>query len=82
LAFPDHDGVILKYLALIVLAFVVWRVWRSLGRAAKRREAAASGTLVACAHCGVFIPLNDTVQDAAGHRYCSAAHRTLGKPSA
>ncbi|HRD83577.1 MAG TPA: PP0621 family protein [Rubrivivax sp.] len=34
--------------------------------------------MVACAHCGVHLPAQDAVTDAAGRGFCSDAHRTSG----
>jgi uncharacterized protein len=34
--------------------------------------------MLACAHCGVHVPQTDALTDAAGHAYCSAAHRQAG----
>lgn len=72
-------------LLLVLLAAVAWL---ALGRRRGRGDTpapppppAAPGTpqaMVACAHCGVHLPQADALQDAAGHAYCSEAHRRAG----
>jgi uncharacterized protein len=65
----------MKYLLLLGLAAAIW--W-SLSHRRNREtvaEARPEQKIVACAHCGVFVPENDAVSDEAGRRYCSVAHR-------
>ena len=40
--------------------------------------AAKAQTMMACAHCGVHLPQQDTVVDAADRPFCSEAHRLAG----
>lgn len=37
--------------------------------------------MLRCAHCGLHLPANETVQDGT-HVYCSEAHRALGPRAA
>jgi uncharacterized protein len=39
---------------------------------------AAAAPMLACAHCGVHLPRDDAVLDAAGRGYCGDAHRLAG----
>lgn len=39
---------------------------------------AAPSPMLACAHCGVHLPGDDAVMDAAGRPYCGDAHRLAG----
>jgi uncharacterized protein len=34
--------------------------------------------MLACAHCGVHLPGDETVRDEAGRAYCGDAHRLAG----
>ena len=81
----------MKWLLLgIVLVLALW--WISRGRRSgpepdpppsqPQREAGAPQPMVACAHCGVLLPVADAVQDQAlGHSFCSAEHRRAGPRS-
>jgi uncharacterized protein len=48
-----------------------------------RPDAAASSPerMQACAHCGVHLPASESVSDADGRPFCSAAHREAAKRS-
>ena len=70
----------MKYLIILVLVLVVawqWRNARAQNAKAKaaRKQAAAEAPVdvVACAHCGLHLPLQDAVQGKAG-LYCDARH--------
>lgn len=79
----------MKYLLVLgVVLFGIW-LWRHNRQAEARerqdarsaplapdRSAAPRGAteMVACAHCGLHLPLADTEPGAQG-RYCSPAHR-------
>lgn len=72
----------LKYLLLIALAVVVWSVWQKRARSGQetpRREVPPE-RMVTCAHCGVHMPLSDSVA-AGGRYYCCEAHRQTGAES-
>lgn len=73
----------LLVLAVVMVAFYVWRNNRVTDRSQKSRPPPTSSgasrlpvVMVACQHCGTHLPLNDTVQGALGP-YCSADHRRL-----
>ena len=40
--------------------------------------AAAPAPMLACSHCGVHLPRDDAMMDAAGRGFCSDAHRLAG----
>jgi uncharacterized protein len=62
---------------LVVLA--VWLVKRALRPPqGKKGSAPERGELVACAHCGVYLPRSEARADA-GALYCSEEHARLGK---
>ena len=76
---------------LLLLAVIGVAVWWLSGRRGPRpppagptRPPPPASTpvepqpMVACAHCGVHLPQDDTVADAAGRPFCSEAHRLAG----
>ncbi len=73
----------LLVLAVVMVAFYIWRNNRVSDRAeAARRAPPPSGrpqlptVMVACPHCGTHLPENEAVQGRQG-AYCSAEHRRL-----
>jgi uncharacterized protein len=48
------------------------------GRSAPAKPPAGAAPMLACAHCGVHLPRDETVLDAAGRPYCGEAHRIAG----
>jgi len=71
----------LLVLAVVMVAFYVWRHNRIADRSHARPPPAPSSArlpvaMVACQHCGTHLPQGDTVQGALGP-YCSADHRRL-----
>ena len=77
-----------------VVALVVWGFWRHLQRrsalsAKAAPRAAAAGqqgvqTMVACAHCGLYQPANESLPSLTGdgQYYCSEQHRARGPQAA
>lgn len=73
----------MKYLLVVVVVVAV--LWVMFGRSSRRgdgarkakRPAAGPVPMVACAHCGVNLPLDEAVVEGAD-RYCSEAHRLAG----
>jgi uncharacterized protein len=82
----------MKFVVLLIVV-VGGLLWLAMGRrktppdSAPKRDAAkaaapgAAQTVLACAHCGVHLPAADALRDAAGHAYCSDAHRLAGPRS-
>lgn len=71
----------LLVLAVVMVAFYVWRNNRVADRSTPRQPPAPTGSrlpvvMVACQHCGTHLPQADTVQGSLGP-YCSADHRRL-----
>ncbi len=76
----------MKYLLVLVVVVVV--LWLLMARQRSRpkggeraKPGRASGqpaAMLACAHCGVHLPLDDALTDAAGQVFCSEAHRLAG----
>jgi len=72
----------LKLLIWIVIAWLAYTAWKNYTH---RQRAAASPApqepeqMVACAHCGVYLPRAEVVQEAGSH-YCSAEHAGLRRP--
>jgi uncharacterized protein len=75
----------MKYLLVfLVFLLIAWR-WRSARDAeltqTEKKKAAAQALpidMVACAHCGVHLPMAESI---AGHSgsYCSSNHRSLAE---
>jgi uncharacterized protein len=82
------------FLALIVVVVLWWLFGRkrndredlppsrSKGQAdakpAKPKQVAAPAEIVACAHCGVHLPVDETVPDDDGRVFCGEPHRLAG----
>jgi len=75
----------MKFLLLIAVIGIALWLFRSKARgragdAPPPPKATKRGPqpMLACAHCGVHLPLADAVQDADERAYCSEAHRLAG----
>lgn len=80
----------MKYLlVLLVVGVLVWMLMarqrsRSKNPGAKpgaNKPGAKTGppeAMLACAHCGVLLPPDEALDDAAGLVFCSQAHRLAG----
>ena len=71
-----------KFLLLVLVIVVVWRLAQGARRKNAGREAAreanpaASGQMVSCSHCGLYLPKSEAVAE--GEKYfCCAEHRRL-----
>lgn len=68
---------ILRLLLLIVLALLVYRLtrrWLDRRAAMRRMQARDQGRMLACAHCGTYVPEQDAVRDGE-EIFCCSAHR-------
>lgn len=66
-------------LLLLAIVGVVWILARlRKGRASAPERPARVGKMVRCAHCGLHLPSDEALTDAAGRHYCCAEHRHLG----
>jgi uncharacterized protein len=73
----------LLFIIAIVGVALWWMFGRRKGGEAARPDAppvdkAAPRAMVACAHCGVHLPRDETVADAEGRPFCGEAHRLAG----
>lgn len=72
---------------LLVFLVVLLGGWLLFGRKRPRGDDALPkrpeppgelAEMVACSHCGVFVPVSDALNDDEGRPYCGQAHRALG----
>ncbi|GAB1388924.1 MAG: hypothetical protein AMXMBFR78_00260 [Rubrivivax sp.] len=73
--------VLVLVVAVVVAAMLSRRRSRTGGPAGAKRSPGRGGqavTMLACAHCGLHLPREDAVMDAAGRPYCGSAHRLAG----
>ncbi|MCC7413516.1 MAG: hypothetical protein IT495_18005 [Gammaproteobacteria bacterium] len=68
----------LRLLVLLALVGAAVALLRTVLRPRRRADAAAPVRVLACEHCGVFVPDPDVVR-ADGHVYCSEAHRQAAR---
>lgn len=67
----------MKYLLLVAVLYVLWRVWKKRQDGPLKPPPAASRPverMVLCAHCSVHLPEGDAIRDGALF-YCCEAHR-------
>ncbi|HJV88090.1 MAG TPA: PP0621 family protein [Noviherbaspirillum sp.] len=75
---------------LLWLAIAVFVIWVIRSNKSSNKTSAAAGTgrpdrsnksnrqiepMLQCAHCGVYVPVSETVTDASGKVFCSDDHR-------
>ncbi len=69
-----------KLILLLFLGLVAYLVFKGITRSAARRQGdappAAPERMVACAHCGVYLPESESLERD-GRRFCSEEHRRL-----
>jgi uncharacterized protein len=66
----------MKYLLIIAIALVVWLTWKKRSLPSGKASTPASREpeqMVVCAHCGVHLPVSDSVSEQ-GRHFCSEAH--------
>jgi uncharacterized protein len=73
---------LIRLVLLVVLGAVLYRLWkRWRERQAERTPVSHDqGHMLACAHCGTFVPEQDAVREGT-QAYCSAAHRDAHRQS-
>lgn len=68
---------LLRVILLIVLAALLYRLvrrWLKARAAAPHVRARDQGRMLACAHCGTYIPEQDAIRDG-DKNFCCTAHR-------
>lgn len=68
---------LLRLILLAILGALLyrgWRRWRDKRLAQTRARIREQGQMVACRHCGLYLPQQDAVRDGDDF-YCSDAHR-------
>ena len=66
-----------KFLLLLGIGIFIWFLWRARLRRGDMAEPARERpveSMVQCAHCGVHLPLSDSIPDGP-HYFCCEAHR-------
>ena len=74
----------MKYLLLFAVGFVVWLLWKKRSLPSGKTPPPAirePEQMVVCAHCGVHLPVSDSVSEQ-GRHFCSEAHRLAAKSQA
>jgi hypothetical protein len=72
----------MKYLLLLLLLWVVWRILRPAPRRRPppaREHEGGGEKMIACAHCGVYAPEREMLRAKDGRYYCSPEHRAIGE---
>jgi len=77
---------LLRLILLAILGALLYRGWRRWRDRRLSRSGAPAGTkvhdqghMVACRHCGLYLPQQDAVSEGDDF-YCSDAHRRAGPP--
>ncbi|HJV53308.1 MAG TPA: PP0621 family protein [Noviherbaspirillum sp.] len=64
------------WVLLILVVLWVLRSNKSAGRASDGQTAGAgTESMVQCAHCGIYVPVSESVAGVSGRSYCSEEHR-------
>lgn len=66
----------MKYLLLVAVLYVLWRVWKKRQDGSLRPPPASRPVerMVLCAHCAIHLPESDALKESS-HFYCCEAHR-------
>jgi len=73
----------MKYLLLVAVLYVLWRVWKKrqdVGLKPPPASGRPAERMVQCAHCAVHLPEGDAISDGARF-YCNEAHRRAATAS-
>lgn len=65
-----------RLIFLFAIAAVVYLLLKSFRRNLPKQTQSEAEDMVRCAHCGVHLPIGESVR-AEGKYYCCAAHRDL-----
>ncbi|MDR3158311.1 MAG: hypothetical protein LBU11_04725 [Zoogloeaceae bacterium] len=75
----------MKFLLILLLCWIVWRLLRPAPRQKTPPSPArehGGEKMIACAHCGVYVPERETLRAENGRCYCSSEHRAAGEENA
>lgn len=67
-----------RLLFLFAIAALIYLLFKSFRNHLPQQQQQSAEDMVRCAHCGVHVPVSESVQ-ADGQAFCSAAHRDAGK---
>lgn len=80
---PENSTLVMKYLLWIGLFLIIYWVMRKSGnrrnRAAVPPTSRAPEEMVACAHCGVHLPVSESIH-AGGRHFCCVEHQRAAQP--
>lgn len=77
-----YYAILMKWLILLFVVWLAWRLLQSRRRAAPPPERTQGGEAMrSCVHCGLNVPASEALSDSDGLDYCSEAHRRLGPRS-
>ncbi|MRR50363.1 MAG: hypothetical protein EG825_05530 [Rhodocyclaceae bacterium] len=68
----------LKWLLLFLVVFVIYKSLSARARPSQVASKSRPENVVACAHCGIFIPQSEALTDDSGQQFCSEDHRLNG----
>jgi uncharacterized protein len=69
---------LLRILLIVVVAWVIVRLWRHMRHTLPQQPGLGSEPLVRCEHCGTYVPRGTAIVSDE-HVYCSAAHRNAAR---
>lgn len=65
----------LKWLLLFLVVFIIYKLLSARARPPELAPGPKSEHVVACAHCGVFVPQSEALPDETGRFFCCEDHR-------
>jgi uncharacterized protein len=73
-------GTLIRIILILVALWLVLGFVRQALERRRSRHGTATTEMVRCAHCGVHLPRDETIEHG-GEIYCSEEHRRLGPGS-
>lgn len=68
----------LKWLLLFLVLYAIYKLLSVRVRPPQAAATLRQEDVVACVHCGVFVPQSEAVPDEAGRLFCCDEHRLKG----